>query len=108
MATNRSRRLRKKLRIDEFQELGFDVHWTFNDDVSEDAIDATLDKFIEQVIEPRNLGFHGGGHRGWEGVIATQNVGKCSDEDRAAVTEFWKNQAVTNVEVTELYDIWWG
>ncbi len=25
----RSRRLRKKLRVDEFQELGFDVSWRF-------------------------------------------------------------------------------
>lgn len=108
MSTNRSRRLRKKLRVDEFQELGFDVSWTFNDSVSEQEIDGLVDQFIVQIIEPRNLGFHGGGHKEWEGIIATQTIGKCSDEDRAAVNEFWAKQAVSNVEVTELYDIWWS
>lgn len=29
MAKNRSRRLRKKMHIDEFQELGFSVAWRF-------------------------------------------------------------------------------
>lgn len=108
MSTNRSRRLRKKLRVDEFQELGFDVSWTFDDTVSEQDIDSLVDQFIEQVIEPRNLGFHGGGHKEWEGIIATQTIGKCTDEDRSAVSEFWAKQTVSNVEVTELYDIWWS
>lgn len=49
MATNRSRRLRKKMRVDEFQELGFDITWTFDASVSEAEIDATVDKFIEEV-----------------------------------------------------------
>ncbi len=108
MASNRSRRLRKKLRVDEFQELGFDVSWTFNESVSESDIDAIVDQFIEQVIEPRKLGFHGGGHKEWEGIIATQTIGKCTEEDRTAVTDFWAKQNVTNVEVTDLYDIWWS
>lgn len=108
MASNRSRRLRKKLRVDEFQELGFDVSWTFNDSVSESDIDAVVDQFIDQVIEPRNLGFHGGGHKEWEGIIATQTIGKCTEEDRTAVTDFWSKQDVINVEVTDLYDIWWS
>ncbi|MGI2259774.1 YggL family protein [Shewanella sp. GXUN23E] len=107
MATNRSPRLRKKLRVDEFQELGFDVHWTFADSVTEEQIDQLVDKFIDDVIEPRNLGFHGGGHKSWEGIIATQKLGKCTDEDREAVLAFWKSQPVASVDVTELYDLWW-
>ncbi|QSX32860.1 DUF469 family protein [Shewanella avicenniae] len=104
----RSRRLRKKLRVDEFQELGFDVAWRFPDDISEEQIDAQVDTFIEQVIEPRGLGFHGGGHRVWDGIVATQRIGKCSDEDRQAVEAFWKSQNVLEVSVTDLYDIWWS
>ncbi|MPY21015.1 DUF469 domain-containing protein [Shewanella psychropiezotolerans] len=107
MAT-RSRRLRKKLRVDEFQEFGFDVNWTFDESVSEEQIDTIVDQFIEQVIEPRQLGFHGGGHKQWEGIIATQSIGKCSEEDRTAVTEFWKGQTASDVVVSELYDIWWS
>ncbi|QYK04156.1 YggL family protein [Shewanella zhangzhouensis] len=107
MAKNRSRRLRKKLRVDEFQELGFDVRWVFDDSVAEAEIDALVDKFIDEVIEPRKLGFHGGGHKDWEGIIATQSLGKCTDEDRAAVKAFLEGQKVTKVEVSDLYDLWW-
>ncbi|STR43865.1 tRNA (guanine46-N7-)-methyltransferase [Klebsiella michiganensis] len=38
MATNRSRRLRKKMHIDEFQEVGFSVAWRFADGTSEEQI----------------------------------------------------------------------
>ncbi|MCE9678034.1 YggL family protein [Shewanella sp. AS1] len=107
MAT-RSRRLRKKLRIDEFQEFGFDVNWTFDDSVSEEQIDTIVDAFIDEVIEARKLGFHGGGHKEWEGIIATQSIGKCTEEDRQAVNDFWKSQPVKEVVVSELYDIWWN
>ncbi|MFQ6370152.1 50S ribosome-binding protein YggL [Shewanella sp. YIC-542] len=104
----RSRRLRKKLRVDEFQELGFDVSWRFADSLSEDEIDAQVDRFIAEVIEPRELGFHGGGHRLWDGVIATQRLGKCTDEDRQAVVAFLESLNAQEVEVSALYDIWWG
>jgi uncharacterized protein YggL (DUF469 family) len=43
MATNRSRRLRKKLCVDEFQELGFELNLGFKEDLSDEAIDAFLD-----------------------------------------------------------------
>ncbi|WP_299006096.1 50S ribosome-binding protein YggL [uncultured Shewanella sp.] len=108
MAANRSRRLRKKLRVDEFQEFGFDITWTFDDSVSEEQIDLIVDQFVDDVIEPRKLGFHGGGHKEWEGIIATQKIGQCTQDDRAAVTAFWADKAVSNVEVSELYDIWWS
>ncbi|MBO2695551.1 YggL family protein [Shewanella algae] len=104
----RSRRLRKKLRVDEFQELGFDVSWRFADSVSEEQIDPLVDRFIDEVIEPRGLGFHGGGHREWEGIIATQRIGKCTEDDRSAVKVFWEAQPISELEITELYDIWWS
>lgn len=54
MAKNRSRRLRKKMHIDEFQELGFSVAWRFPEGTSEEQIDKTVDDFINDVIEPNN------------------------------------------------------
>ena len=54
MAKNRSRRLRKKMHIDEFQELGFSVAWRFPEGTSEEQIDKTVDDFINEVIEPNN------------------------------------------------------
>ena len=55
MAKNRSRRLRKKMHIDEFQELGFSVAWRFPEGTSEEQIDKTVDDFINEVIEPNKL-----------------------------------------------------
>lgn len=52
MAKNRSRRLRKKLHIEEFQELGFSVARRFAEGTSVEDIDSTLDTFIDEVIEP--------------------------------------------------------
>lgn len=54
MAKNRSRRLRKKMHIDEFQELGFSVAWRFPEGTSEEQVDKTVDDFINDVIEPIN------------------------------------------------------
>ena len=50
MATNRSRRLRKKLCVDEFQELGFELNLNFREGLS----DAELDAFVEKRFG-RNL-----------------------------------------------------
>ncbi|ABE55975.1 protein of unknown function DUF469 [Shewanella denitrificans OS217] len=108
MAKNRSARLRKKLRVDEFQEFGFDINWTFEDNVAEADIDNLVDQFINEVIEPRKLGFHGGGHKEWEGIIATQDIGKCTEEDIALVKAFWQSKPVRDLEISALYDIWWG
>ena len=58
-AKNRSQRLRKKLRVDEFKELGFDVAWKFNEDITSDELDAFVDKFFSEVIQPNSLGFGG-------------------------------------------------
>lgn len=51
MAKNRSRRLRKKMHIDEFQELGFSVAWRFPEGTSEEQIDQTVNDLIEEVID---------------------------------------------------------
>ena len=46
----RSRRLRKKLRIDEFQELGFELSWNFPAGTAEEQIDRLIDALILEVI----------------------------------------------------------
>ena len=106
-AKNRSRRLRKKLCVDEFQELGFDIAWQFEDGTDNDAIDAFIDKFFVEVIEPNGLGFGGEGDLLWHGLICTQKHGKCTDEHRAAVEKWMNSQKVKSVTVSELYDVWW-
>ena len=57
MATNRSQRLRKKLCVDEFQELGFELNLDFNEGLSEEAIDAFHEAFIKEAMEANGLGY---------------------------------------------------
>ena len=45
MATNRSRRLRKKLCVAEFQELGCELTLNFKADLDDAAVDAFLEAF---------------------------------------------------------------
>ena len=46
MAKNRSRRLRKKMHIEEFQEVGFSVAWRFPEGTSGEQVDQIVDDFI--------------------------------------------------------------
>ena len=90
---NRSRRLRKKLRVDEFQEMGFDIGFNFPVGTAEETIDAVVDALIDEVIEPRKLAFAGSGHLAWEGMICTQQL---------------EGKGLEAVVVTELFDLWYG
>ena len=54
MAKNRSRRLRKKMHIDEFQELGFSVAWRFPEGTSEEQIDKTVDALLTRLSNRTN------------------------------------------------------
>ncbi|QKJ88580.1 DUF469 domain-containing protein [Paramixta manurensis] len=107
MATQRSRRLRKKMHIDEFQELGFSVSWSFPQGTSTDDIDAGVDALINEVIEPNGLAFDGSGYLQWEGLICLQKTGKCTDEQREQVRQWLEARNLENVTVTELFDVWW-
>jgi len=104
----RNARLRKKLRVDEFKELGFEVSWKFPQGTDNDKIDSIIDGLINDVIEANALGFAGGGDLEWEGIVCTQSIGQCTDEQRVAVKNYLEGQSLENVEVTELFDLWWG
>lgn len=104
----RNRRLRKKLRVDEFQELGFEVSWNFPAGSDTDKVDSLVDQFIDEVIEVNGLGFAGGGDLSWEGLVCTQSLGKCTDEQREQVKAWLEKAGAEQVEVSELFDLWWG
>ncbi len=107
-AKNRSQRLRKKLRVDEFKELGFDVAWQLKEDITSDEIDAFIDKFFMGVIQPNGLGFGGEGDALWHGLICTPKPGSCTDANRVAVEKWLTDNGATTVSVSELYDVWWA
>lgn len=104
MATNRSRRLRKKLCVDEFQELGFELNLTFKPDLSEKAIDAFLDDFLRDAMAGNGLGYVGGDEFG---LVCLDHRGSVSEEQRAAVEAWLKSRSeVTNAELSPLMDVW--
>ncbi len=107
-AKNRTRRLRKKLKVDEYQELGFDIAWKLADDTDSDSLDSFIDNFFAEVIEPNQLGFGGEGDTIWHGLVCTQSIGKCTEEHRKVVEVWLKDNGATAVSVSELYDVWWA
>ncbi|MEW6998708.1 YggL family protein [Colwelliaceae bacterium BS250] len=107
-AKNRSRRIRKKMRVDEFQELGFDAAWQFAEGTTDTEIDTFMDKFFVEAIEAQGLGFGGEGDLIWHGLICTQKLGKCTDENRKVVEKWLNDAGAKSVVVSELYDVWWA
>lgn len=102
----RSRRLRKKLHLDEFQELGFDVETALKEPLVGNAEAALLIAFIEGVIEPRGLIYGGGLSCGY---VCRAGGGSATDEDRAAVRDWLQARAeFGSVTVGELSDAWYG
>ncbi|AOE64782.1 YggL family protein [Pseudomonas corrugata] len=104
MATNRSRRLRKKLCVDEFQELGFELNLDLKEDLDDEAIDAFLDAFLKEAMEANGLGYVGGDDYG---LVCLQKRGSVSEEQRAAVEAWLKGRSeLTNMTVSPLIDVW--
>lgn len=105
MATNRSRRLRKKLCVDEFQELGFELNLTFKEDLADEAIDAFLEAFLHDAMTANGLGYVGGDDFG---LVCLAKRGSVSEEQRTAV-EAWLKGRDELVEFTAspLIDVWY-
>lgn len=104
MATNRSRRLRKKLHVDEFQELGFevDIHWTA--EAASEDMEALFWQFVTEAIEQNGLCFGGSDHAGF----VYREGGTSTDEDRQSV-EKWlaASPKVASFTVGPLEDAWY-
>jgi hypothetical protein len=101
----RNRRLRKKLHLGEFQQLGFEVSITLKPDLGIDALDRLLDEFILDVIEKNELAF-GGGTDG--GFITIWKRGSASEAHRAAVENWLSNRPeVVSVTLGPLVDAWY-
>lgn len=104
MATNRSRRLRKKLCVDEFQELGFELNLDFKENLDDQAIDAFLDAFLTEAMEANGLNYVGGDDYG---LVCLNVRGSVNEEQRVLVEAWLKARSeLTRVEVSPLIDAW--
>ncbi|MFT6985025.1 MAG: hypothetical protein ACJAT7_000832 [Psychromonas sp.] len=105
----RSRRLRKKLYVDEYAVLGFKVSFTIK------ALDeTTFDSFFEEFIDfvgSRNLIMGGaGGTEVFTVFISSyQRYGSASEEDRQAFVDWLaERDFIENANVGELTDAYYG
>lgn len=105
--TNRSRRLKKKLHIEEFKELGFTVSWSFAEGTDAKTLDSVVDLFINEAIKPNGLAYEGSGDLNWQGLICLQKIGNCTEEHRKIVSDWLVNHGLNRVKTGQLIDIWW-
>ncbi|MBD9631166.1 YggL family protein [Pseudomonas sp. PDM19] len=105
MATHRSRRLRKKLCVDEFQELGFELSFLYKEGTSEEAIDAFIKRFAGVAVEPNDLVYSGCDEYGF---ICLARRGSVSAEQRELIDGWLKQQPeLAGFSLSSLIDAWY-
>jgi uncharacterized protein YggL (DUF469 family) len=105
-----NRRLRKKKRVGEFKELGFELQDDLRPGISGEHVEAFIDRLID-VVEARQLAFGGGAGRDCklDGFVTRMGRGSATEEDRAALAAFLEgDDAVVRHEVGALRDAWYG
>jgi len=101
MATNRSRRLRKKLCVDEFQELGFELSFQYKERSSE----AFMQRFARDAIEADDMVYGGCDEYGF---VCLAHRGSVTEEQRARVDAWLKQQAeLASYTISPLMDAWY-
>ena len=105
MATNRSRRLRKKLCVDEFQELGCELTLSFHEGLSEEGADKFVDEFLLEGIDGNGLGYVDGDDYGF---VCLAKRGSVSEEQRAALEAWLKaRKELSGFTLSPLMDVWY-
>ena len=102
MAT-RSRRLRKKLCVEEFQELGCELSLNYPEGLSDEAVLAFFEALLDQV-ESLGLAYSGCDEYGF---VALSRRGSVSSEQREALQAWLKGRTeLSSCELGALEDIW--
>ncbi|UVE16443.1 50S ribosome-binding protein YggL [Pseudomonas sp. LS44] len=104
MATNRSRRLRKKLCVGEFQELGFELNLNLKDDLTDEAVDAFVEQFLNEAIAANGLDYVGGDDYG---LVCLATRGSVNEEQRVACESWLKGRKeLADYTISPLIDVW--
>ncbi len=105
MATNRSRRLRKKLCVDEFQELGFELQLSYPEGTADADVEAFFADLVVDAIEGNGMALIGGEEFA---VICSGKRGSVTQEQRATVDAWLKNRKeLSSYEISPLLDVWY-
>jgi len=105
MAKNRSRRLRKKLCVDEFQELGFELQLNYPEDTEETVLETFFADLVIDAIETNGMALIGGSDFA---IVCSAQRGSVTEEQRAAV-EAWLQgrKELSSFTVGPLVDAWY-
>ena len=101
----RSTRLRKKLRVGEFKELGFSYETNLKKPLSRDDESKLLDELIK-IIESNNLALGGGVKSGF---VTTLKRGSVTEQQRLIIKDWLESKAeFTSTVVSDLVDAWYN
>ncbi len=101
------RRLRKKLRLAEFRELGFRVRFRVPAALDGRDRDEFWDLFIGQAVEGNGLLCGGGsGPQEWDIMLTRARRGSATEKDRVAVENWLSAHGVFDLQIGPLIDIW--
>ncbi len=103
-------RQRKKLRIGEFQELGFDVTARSAKVLSPEERDRFMNDLIENAIEANGLLFGGGFNDDLEGFAVIDAARGSATEAQLEAIRNWllARPELSNVQVGPLKDAWYS
>ena len=101
-----NKRLRRKKRVGEFQELGFELNCKVDIPPDSPEFDMWCDDFIE-MIESHGLICGGGGlPSDWE-VFVSRHKGSVTEEEKTSISNWLeRNKHITDSEVKDLEDAW--
>ena len=104
LSKRRSRRMRKKLHIAEFQRLAFDYSLVWAEIPDATQQEAFIERFLEEIIVKRNLRLGGGCTEG--AIVGTvQNPTELDQEAVRSWCSIWP--VVTKVNIGPLVDEWY-
>jgi len=87
------KRLRKKLRVGEFIELGFTARYQVKAGLSSAALDSLLDRFILEAIEANDLHCGGGGGPvEWDFLVCANGRRSATETDCESVRIWLEEQ----------------
>lgn len=101
------KRLRKKLRLGEFRELGFEVSFRLSDGLDQPGLNRFWDSFIGEAIEARGLMCGGACGRVWDVFVTRAGRGSAAEQDRRDLAGWLERYAnVSEVWIGPLIDAW--
>lgn len=103
----RSKRLRKKLFLDEFATYGFELECEFKEELPEDQLSTFVDSFFIDAISAKGLAFGGGlSSKRLSGfIVSSKRYGSTTETDKNLLKTWLSAQPeVAKVEIGEIID----